>query len=318
MPPTRADRVIAAVAVAIVSMLVVWLNAKGNPGSPTDFDQVWFGAKMLWEGRSPYALIGPGREFDYRWQFYYPLSASVVVAPLGLLPLVTARLVFAGVSGALLTYYALADGWSRMLLFVSRAYFVHLLYLQWTVLLTAALFAPWLGLVAAAKPNVGGATAAAQRSWRSLAIYVGAGALPVLVSLVLQPGWPLEWLVALRSSDHFRPIVAMPGGFLLLLAALRWRRWEGRLLLALACIPQTHSTMSILPLLLIPKTWRGTGTLVALSYLAAWSSRFVLTASMTFPETMDVVARLLLWIVYLPALGFVLRLPARPEPAGRS
>jgi hypothetical protein len=43
-----------------------------------------------------------------------------------------------------------------------------------------------------------------------------------------------------------------PFGFILLLAAIRWRLPEGRLLLAMACIPQSTLPYELVPLALIP------------------------------------------------------------------
>jgi hypothetical protein len=34
-----------------------------NPDFTSDFDQVWAGARALLQGRDPYAIVGPGREF---------------------------------------------------------------------------------------------------------------------------------------------------------------------------------------------------------------------------------------------------------------
>jgi hypothetical protein len=67
------------------------------------------------------------------------------------------------------------------------------------------------------------------------------------------------------------PVVARPGGFLLLLALSRWRRPEARLLAAMACVPQTLGLYETLPLFLIPRTrWQGYA-LAGLSYVAAFA-----------------------------------------------
>ena len=67
------------------------------------------------------------------------------------------------------------------------------------------------------------------------------------------------------------PIAARPGGFLLFLALIRWRKPEARLLAAMACVPQTLGLYETLPLFLIPRTrWQGYA-LAGLSYLAAFA-----------------------------------------------
>lgn len=53
----------------------------------------------------------------------------------------------------------------------------------------------------------------------------GAGGPPLLL-----PHWPVDWLDALRGAPHYAPPVQRPGGFLLLLAFLRWRQPEARML----------------------------------------------------------------------------------------
>lgn len=311
--PSEGDRIIVALCVATLSGLIVWLHARSNATFRSDFDQIWFAARALWEHRDPYPLIGPGREFAYPWRFYYPLSAPVSVAPLGLLPLLAARIAFAALSGGTLAYLVLRDGWHRVILFLSPAYLVHLIYLQWVVLLTGALYEPTFGVFASAKPNIGAATFAGLRSRRAALRFCAAAFLPFAIAFVLQPSWPFGWLEALRSSEHFEPVVALPGGALLLLALLRWRRWEAKFLVAFALIPQTFGIVSALPLLLIPKSWRGTLSLTLLSFAPSALSPLVLTQEMPFGEKTHLVGVLSLLTVYLPALWFVMRLSSGPE-----
>lgn len=311
--PALADRIIVAVCIALLSVAFTWINVGASPPPRTDLDQIWFAAHALWQGRDPYPLIGPGKEFTLYWPFYYPLPAAVIAAPLGLLPIVVARLVFVALSGGLLAFIVLRDGWYRILLFLSCAYTVHLLMLQWSVLLTCALLVPSLGFLMAVKPNVGISTFVGQRSWRGALLGAGGAAVATLLSFALQPGWFGEWLNALKHSDHFAPTVLLPGGFLTLLAVFRWRRWEGRLLLALACVPQTQSVVSFLPLLLIPKSWKGTALLSALSYAPLFLAPYFVRPGMSFADVTRQAGMLALFTIYLPALAMVLRLPANPD-----
>ena len=81
-------------------------------------------------------------------------------------------------------------------------------------------------------------------------------------SLVLWPTWPIAWREALKTATQHAPIVTRPGGFLLLLAALRWKRPEARWLLATALVPGNPAAYDALPLLvLLPATvwlyWTG-------------------------------------------------------------
>jgi hypothetical protein len=133
----------------------------------------------------------------------------------------------------------------------------------------------------------------------------------------MDPGWVPRWLAAVATGDHLRPLVLLPGGFVLLLAALRWRRWEGRLLLALALVPQTTDVIGALPLLLLAKSFRALLLLSLLTYLPHMLINFAPALSSlfwrqpTFADATTMVGVLTLVAVYLPALVLVLRLPAR-------
>lgn len=309
----ESDRVITAIAVAVVSAVWVW-QVGHIPGSQrADFDQIWFAASMLWHGRDPYPLIGPGRTFEYQWQFYYPLTAPVVVAPLGLLPLLVARMLFAAITGGLLAYLVLRDGWFRLLIFLSRSYTLHLNLLQWSVLLTCALYLPTIGFFASAKPNMGATIFAGLQTKRTAYRYAALSLIPVAISFLLQPGWVTEWVAALRTSQHFAPPILLPGGAILLLALLRWRRWEARVLLAMACIPATPGAMTLLPLLLIPKTWRATLALSVSTWAAVFLAPFLLSATTPFPELIHQLGTIAFVFTLLPTLFLVLRLPASPD-----
>src|SRR6266699_3561296 len=74
-----------------------------GPGG-SDFDQLWFAARAVWRGADPYALIGPGRSFEWRWPFVYPMSTAVAVLPFAILPVLAARVAFASLSAAVLAF----------------------------------------------------------------------------------------------------------------------------------------------------------------------------------------------------------------------
>ena len=209
---------------AVVVATYVAFYGLANPDFVSDFDQIWAGARALWQDKDPYAVVGPGREFGWRWPLYYPLPALIAVSPLGLLPVIAARAIFAAATSALLAWAITRDGWSRFPIFLSVSFMVTLELGQWSALYAAAYFLPFLGAFSIAKPNFGVALLAAARDGRPL-VWAGAGTLALLVaSQVLQPGWHHDWLDNLRSANHFEAHVQRPLGFLLLLAVLRWRR----------------------------------------------------------------------------------------------
>ncbi len=128
------------------------------------------------------------------------------------------------------------------------------------------------------------------------------------MSQILQPGWHESWLANLRGADHFKPHVLRPLGFILLLAALKWRRPEARWLLALALIPQAPSFYDQLLLSVVCLTSRealifASSTIVLFFYVG------FNTPQPDYESWGRLVGNGTLWICYFPALVMVLRRP---------
>src|SRR5687768_5911229 len=102
--PSRVARGLFAGLIATLVTAYVVILGRANPEFVSDFDQVWAGARALWQQKDPYLVVGPGREFPWRWPLYYPLPALIAVAPVGLLPIVAARALFAALGAALLAW----------------------------------------------------------------------------------------------------------------------------------------------------------------------------------------------------------------------
>ena len=300
-------------AVAVAAYVVA--HGLANPDFTSDFDQVWAGARALWEGKDPYLVVGPGREFGWRWPLYYPLPALVAVAPLGLLPVIAARAIFAGVSSGLLAWAITRDGWSRLPIFLSVSFMVTIELGQWSALYAAAFFIPALGLIATAKPNFGVALGASAYKVQSFFwLFLGAAVL-LAISLVLLPGWYGSWLDNIQSAPHFKPHVMRPLGFLLLLAALKWRRPEARWLFALALIPQAPSFYDQMLLCVICLTSRESLIFAASTVVLFFYVGFN-TPQPDYESWGRLVGNGTLWICYFPALVMVLRRPNEgPLPA---
>jgi hypothetical protein len=99
-----------------------------------------------------------------------------------------------------------------------------------------------------------------------------------------------------------------PGGFLLLLALLRWRLPEARLLFALSIPPQTPSFYD--PLLLFVVCRRGVEVLILL--LAGWTLQLATALYAPFTsmrEAIAVLSSLSIWYLYLPPLVILLQRP---------
>jgi len=282
-----------------------------EPASHSDFGQAWFGARAMLGGGNPYALIGPRLQFDWLWPLFYPGTTLVVSIPLVILPELYAATVFVGVSAGLLAFAVTKDGWYRLPLFLSSAFVIAVRAAQWSPLMTAALCVPALAWVVAAKPNIGIVLLAFSRSFRGVLIALLGGALLTALSLILLPGWPADWIANVRGAHQFTILLTRWGGVLVLLALFRWRRPEARLIVALACIPQTAYWYEALPLLLIPATYRESLTLSLLSAFGFLLERYLVgnQPNVAFRD----VGTLMIWFLYLPATFMVLRRPNTGE-----
>jgi hypothetical protein len=312
--PARTERLVVSLSVAALWTAFYW-GASSSPDYLADIDQLWHGARAVMQGTDPYDAVQPGGVFDIGFPLYYPLPAVLAFFPIALAPLEWARLVFVALSTGLLAYAVTFDGWHRLPIFLSGAFIAAIASVQWSPLLTAAFLLPWLGPLLLLKPNIGLAVAASSPRRALLAwALIGGGGL-VILSLAADPDWPVKWLSIVRVAPHFTPPVLLPGGFLVLLALLRWRRPEARLLVALACVPHTTLTYETLPVLLVPSRWAEAFLLAALSFAAmVLQAMFDSRIDPADPRVMDAFVEwvrtagtLNVALVYLPATIMVLR-----------
>lgn len=266
----------------------------------SDFDSVWTGLHAFVHGENPYrAVAGAGLHAP----LFYPLPALVALAPLGLLPVGLARIIFAALGYAALAYAGAGRRGGLLVALISASAVIAALGGQWSPLLTAGAVVPWLSVLWVAKPSLGLALAVAYPSRPAL---WGAVGLTVL-SFVLMPGWLADWIPTLGDRAHL-PLLARPGGFILLLAATRWRRPEGRLLVALTCIPGSAALYETVPLFLVANT-RYEGYALALLSCVASGLMAWLVPEGKVPEMMAGWWPILLLLLYLPALLMVLARP---------
>jgi hypothetical protein len=277
----------------------------------SDFGQVWFAARAVLHGQNPYALIGPGREFQWTAPLFYPLSATFVALPLAALSEAAAVAVFVAVGvfafAWALTEYGFGPLWGAASFCLVHAVGV----VQWSPLFVGAYAIAPLGLLLVAKPTVGFAVFTAKPSLWPI---VGGIVLTALAFLV-QPHWFPAWREALRAASigegsafpYTAPII-YPGGVLVLLALSRWRRPEARLLVALACVPHTTLPYEGLLLFLVPRGWRQALTLTVLSWVNYF---FVLALIQPHTPTAAILAYgpTMVALLYLPATIMVLRRP---------
>ena len=227
--------------------------ARQGPGGMSDFDQVWIAARALANGADPAAAL---EATGWPFPMLYPATASTLVMPLLLVSLPIARIIFSALGAATLAYALTSRSWWGILALLSGAYLIGVNLVQWSPLLVGAtaLWPLLAGAVFVAKPTIGFALGVAYlptTTRRVLWAAVG-GAAVLAVSLLLRPSWPAEWLAATAHAPHvLAPVTLLPIGPLLLLALLRWRRPEARLLVALACVPHTITLYETLPLFLV-------------------------------------------------------------------
>jgi len=305
------QQLITAVAIGLVVAFLVWVG-EAPPSPPrTDWDYFWVAARALVHGQDPYggvaAEVAAGR-LDV--PLYYPATAPLILAPLGALSRRLAFALWAGGGIGLLAFALAKQGMWRLWGLLSAPVLVATFQGQWSTWLTAGAVLPWLGFVWAAKPSIGLALFA---GWPSRSAAIG-GALVVLLSLIVVPGWVGEWLNVIRGTPHYLAPILRPGGFLLLLAFLRWRRPEARMLGALALIPHTTNPYDMVPLLLIPQSRLELAAFMGLGYIA----QALIKAPARVPpyDPLDLPVRWLamnwmtfLLLVYLPCLLMVLRRP---------
>ena len=296
--PSIRLRVLVALGIGISCGLICW-SATRLPGFRSQDFAVWrMAADAVLHAHNPYAtIVDPlGRP-----EFFYPLPTALAFAPSLLLPVTIGGPLFAGISCALLAYVATAEAWWPLLMFVSGSMYACVVQAQLSPILTAAMLLPgatWLGVL---KPNIGLAMLARKPSWRSGAVMV----VIACATIPIMPTWPAAWVRTAASSPFHFAAWRAPGGFFLLLALLRWRLPDGRLLAAMALVPTSPFVYEVLPLLLIARSKIELTVLVVFSDLALLA--VIGYSAQNDTSLLFARARLsIVWLMYVPALVMVL------------
>jgi hypothetical protein len=171
-------------------------------------------------------------------------------------------------------------------------------------LLIVSALVPAAGFILVAKPTIGFALWVYRPRWESAAF----GALFILVSVALRPTWPGEWLDTLSAGQHIGAPIAHFGGPLVLLALLRWRRPEARLVVAMACVPHTMLLYEVLPLFLVPASRRQAVSLAGLTW-AAQAVDLWLGPYASLVEQTRTAAAVAVAFCYLPCVVMILKRP---------
>ena len=311
-PASRSSRIaVAAVAGAIA--LVLGMISMIRRGQSADFLYWWLAGRVLVSGENPYRGIGPGTAYPLEGPFLYPMPAALVGALFSPLDHVFGAALFIALGFALAAYGLSSFGGWRVLVLLSTPAIWVFENAQWIPLLVGATLVPWMGWLLACKPTMGAALFAWRPDWR---IIVGS-ALVTLVALAVQPSWPGDWITSVQgypAGDQYRSPLGVPGGVLLLLVLLRWRRPESRLLLVMASIPQNYFFYDQLPLMLIPQRRQSLLRFVIWSHALRVLAEFTIDTSVP-GWTTDVAMRsaalepFIIWGLYIPAALMVLRRP---------
>ncbi len=283
---------VVAAAVGIVSGTLCWAFLHHFQLGGADFNWPHHAARVLLAGGNPYANTPAGL-------IPYPLPAALAALPFAPFSPEIAAALFFGFSSGMLAFGLMRHGPERLLIFFAYPYWAALMTAQWTPLIMCAAFFPLALAFCVAKPQIGIPVALTHAHRTGL---IAAAAL-LLVSFVLQPRWPLDWIPQLHGYQHFVPLLVVPGP-LLALALWRWRDRDALLLFLCCVMPQRWFYDSFL-LWLIPKTRRSILATVGCSWVTGiWRWYH-------FPHTMHQVG---LWCVlgfYVPMLVVILIRPRR-------
>jgi hypothetical protein len=272
-------------------LLYAWM-----PDRRSDFDLLYDSAARLIRGENPYPLAT-------QW-LPNPLPAVLLAVPFTTIPLELARPVFDILIGWVFAYALWRyRGPHALLALVSGAYLFAVWHGQTTPLMVAASLIPVLGFLLAVKPNTAASLWIARPSWKAI---LGVSVF-VALSLVVRPSWPQEWWMALpQDTTQLMPPVLRPFGFVLLLAALRWRSPEGRLIFAMALVPQNTLPYELVPLALIPANRLEMGIYMVGTWIAVVAAD-QLHVSRGMAEWTATGWPVTLCAVYLPMLYLALR-----------
>lgn len=293
---------IAALFGGVIVIRTIWGVPLWTPGP--DIDQAWVSARALLHGQDPYTLVGPEHGNAYR--LFYPLTFAIIALPIAPFHLDPARLLFVAGTAALLGYVLgkhRPELWPAL---VGLPFLIACRSAQWSPLLTSAMLLPPLGFVAAAKPTIGLAMLAGSRSRRA-AVMLVAGCLVVgVISVMIDPAWPLKWRDALRTAHHLRPLILHPGGWLMLLLLIRWRDPDARLVLTLSVVPITGPFYDILPAVLVARTWQQCALLSVCTLAAGIIGPFLAPTTADFAQLAWINGHAVLWAGLMPAGAIVL------------
>jgi hypothetical protein len=277
-------RIAVSAAIGVATGALCWFLMKHLHQDAADF---------RWALHLAHRLLARQNPYDTPFE-QYPLTAGLLALPLVRLQPELAAGLFWGISSSLLAFGLTRYGYTRLLIFFAYPYWAAILTVQWSPIIAASSFFPWLLPATLAKPQVGLPVFLTRPSRVGVLASIGL----VLASLAAMPHWPLLWLRQTGNYQHFFPLLVLPGP-LLLLALLRYRDRDAQLLVLSALMPQRWFFDSF-TLWLIPQSRREIVWTVFLSWgTGIW--RWYHT-----PRSFTEVGVCTVLLLYLPMLAVVL------------
>ncbi|HZJ01063.1 MAG TPA: hypothetical protein VFD22_10415 [Gemmatimonadaceae bacterium] len=308
MESATRKRLLIAIVIAIAAGLLNYHKMRLEPGGTAgDYTWYWRAGHALLDGHSPYDVIKPVGPYPFDVGFNYPMTTAIFMVPFAKFSPALGSAIVIGIGTFLLAFGITREGFGRLAVFGSIPFFVILESGQLAPLIAAAALIPAVSWLSSMKPNIGLASVAYNPSFMVMLLNI----IVLIVSIVMYPHWPAEWLdmIRHRAPGNYGSPLMIPGGFLLLLSLIRWKRPEARLLAVMAIVPQSLLFTDQLMLWLVPKTRNESMILSILSFPA-----MVMGAGLVGPNP-GVAAYTrsmgppILALLYLPCLIMVLRRP---------
>jgi hypothetical protein len=308
--PRLYHRLAVAIGVAIAAAAIAAVKIQQN-GLLYDYGYLWVAGRAVLSGTDPYAAVRPGVMHFDNW-FMYPMPAAIAGATIAWMPMGVASVVFVALAMGSFAFALTGEGWRRLPILMSFPALWAMTTGQWSPFVTAAFVSPAFAWAAVCKPTLGAVAFVTRPKWK----FIWVSAATIAISLLWSPTWPMRWWETTQKTANinYEIPITVQGGFLLALAAIRWRYADARLLLGMACVPQSMLMYDQLPLMLIARSRLEAIAFSLWTYLAPLAMRFVTTTPTvdTKAETLPYLARIITWTLYLPALAVVL---LRKRPA---
>jgi len=261
---------------------------------------------MLLNGQNPYTQMPANLPYPLDSPFFYPLVTAIFSIPFTILEPYTSGALFFGICSAILAFAILNDNWWRWPVFLSPCFFIAASVAQWTpLIMAAALLPPIFRSLSFLKPSLGIISFFYRPSFRAIIIIFVVG----MLSLLVLPSWPFDWLRIMRQAGgrYVSPFL-FPGGFLLVLALISWKRTEGRTLFAMSVIPRHAYWYDGMLLWLLPSNLKQS---LILS-LTGWVGYLIWDTSIkNVPDLPSRLNASFVWqslLLYIPALVMVILL----------